>query len=91
MIKNSLVGHILKSSQGAYLLNNVDVEKFLPNETESMRAQIFDFAISGLMTLMLDWFNSGHKESPAEMANVACRLIQQPLFPNLESVGIYKN
>ncbi len=89
MIKNSLVGHILKSSQGSHLLKNVDAEKFLPNETDSMRTQIFNFVISGLMTLMLDWFNGGHKESPSAMAEMACRLIQEPLFQNLERVGIF--
>ncbi|MBR5439127.1 MAG: TetR/AcrR family transcriptional regulator [Clostridia bacterium] len=91
MIKNSLVGHILKHSQSSTLISNVDANKFLPNETEKMRLQIFNFAISGLMTLMLDWFNNGHKETPSEMAEMACRLIQHPLFPSLDSIGIYTN
>lgn len=89
MIKNSLVGHILKLSQSSSLIENVDAKKFLPNETDAMRSQIFNFAISGLMTLMLEWFNGGHKESPAKMAEISCRLIQHPLFPNLNEIGIY--
>lgn len=89
MIKNSLVGHILKLSQSSRLIENVDAKKFLPYETDAMRSQIFNFAISGLMTLMLDWFNGGCKESPAKMAEISCRLIQHPLFPNLNEIGIY--
>ncbi len=89
VINNSLVGHLLKASQGASIIDSSIGEKFLPNETEKMRLQIFNFAISGLMTLMLEWFNGGHKEEPSEMAEIACRLIKQPLFPNLDSLGIY--
>ncbi len=89
IIKNSLTGHLLRNSQTSTVVSGVAVEKFLPNDTSGMRSHVFNFAISGLMTLMLEWFNGGHKESPSAMAEIACRLIQQPLFPNLESVGIF--
>lgn len=89
IIKNSLVGRLLKNSQETSLVNNRIATKFLPNETDLMRMQIFNFVISGLMTLMLEWFESGHKQTPSEMAEVACRLIQEPLFPNLDSLGIH--
>ena len=89
IIKNSLTGHLLRNSQSSSVINNVAIEKFLPNDTSGMRNHVFNFAISGLMTLMLDWFNGGHKESPSAMAEISCRLIHQPLFPNLENVGIF--
>ena len=91
IIGNSLVGHLLKASQGTSIIDSSIGEKFLPNETEKMRSQIFNFAISGLMTLMIEWFNGGHKEQPSEIAEIACSLIQEPLFPNLDKVGIYTN
>lgn len=88
--KNSLLGHLNKFSLDYENNNYVNASKFLPGDLEGHRTYVFNFAISGLMAMMLDWFNKGCKTSTDEMAEIASRMISKPLFPDLESVGIYK-
>ncbi len=90
IIKSSLVGHLLKFSRE--IPNDIiDKSKFLPNDNLLYRTYVFNFAISGLMSIMLDWYNNGCKQSTYEMAEVASRLIGKPLFPNLNKIGIEDN
>lgn len=86
--KNSLTEHLLKFSREAPRESFINVEKFFPSESPWLREQILNFAIQGLMSLMLDWYNGGFKNSTEEMAGVACRMLQSPLFPNLGKLGI---
>ena len=93
--QKSLVKALAKQNMLANLLNyslnfptNVmDLDKFFPNETSWYRTQILSFAVTGLMTLMFRWHENGCKESTMEMARVACRMLEKPLFPNLEDAG----
>lgn len=66
----------------------ISLSRFLPEDSENMRHSIFKFAICGLMFTMLSWYKSGFAESPHEMARTSCRMLSQPLFPNLEKLGI---
>lgn len=70
--------------------NVMDLDKFFPNETPWYRTQILSFAVTGLMTLMFRWHENGAKESTLEMAQVACRILEKPLFPNLDDAGFLK-
>ena len=86
--KNNLI-YILVSSSMKYPVNDViSTRRFLPDDSEWMRGQIFNFTICGLIFLMLDWFRRGFSESAHEMAKTACRILSQPIFPDLESIGI---
>ncbi len=87
IIKSSLIGHLLKFSRE--IPNDaIDMAKFLPDDNSWQRMHVFNFAISGLMSIMLDWYNGGCKQSISEMADVASRLLGKPLFPNLDKIGI---
>ncbi len=88
--KNSILDLLLKFIDNLPVENFIDVSKFFPDETPWMSKQILNFAILGLMLTMLDWYNNGCKQTPKEMAKVACRLLEKPLFPNLENLGIFK-
>ncbi len=90
LIKSSLIDTMLKFNKGLPLAHFIDTNKFFPDETPNTAKQILNFTISGLMSIMIDWYENGYKETPEEMARLACRLIEQPLFKNLESIGIYK-
>ena len=90
LIKSNLIDTMLKFNKGLPLSYFIDVKKFFPNESPEIAKQILNFTISGLMSLMIDWFENGYTKSPAEMATLACRLIEQPLFKNLEDIGIYR-
>lgn len=85
--KSSLVGHLLKFSR-EIPANIIDMSKFLPDENSWSRMQVFNFAISGLMSIMLDWYNAGCNQTTAEMSEIASRLLGKPLFQNLDKIGI---
>lgn len=90
LIKSSLIDMMLKFNKGLPLSYFIDVKKFFPNENEQTAKLILNFLITGLMSITIDWFQNGYKEPPNEMAELACRLIEKPLFGNLEDLGIYK-
>ena len=90
LIKSNLIDTMLKFNKGLPLSYFIDAKKFFPNESPDTAKQILNFTISGLMSIMIDWFENGYTKSPAEMATLACRLIEQPLFKNLEEIGIYR-
>lgn len=62
------------------------VGRFLPEEAEHLKAYISNFAISGLMIMMVNWHRDGFRESPAEMSRIATRLLSKPLFPNIREL-----
>jgi len=49
---------------------------------EDLRIQehVFQFSVSGLMIMMVNWHHSGYRESVQDMTRIALRLISQPLF-----------
>ena len=46
--------------------------------------------VGGLVYTVISWYREGFKESTRDMAKIACRLLREPLFPALESIGIGK-
>jgi hypothetical protein len=44
------------------------------------------FCVSGLLSMVLLWHRDGYVQSPEQMARIATRLLDQPLFPNLEHI-----
>lgn len=86
--KSKLFGHLIQRSIEYSSGKIAGLTKFLKDEDEWVQKQIFQFAVTGLMTMMLDWYNSGFKKSSFEMAQAARRMVASPLFPNLELWGI---
>lgn len=62
------------------------LQRFLPVEYRGMSRHVILFSVCGLMTLALDWHQTGYQESPERLAKIACRLLSTPLFPNVESL-----
>lgn len=86
--KNNMLTYLYKSSKDLLAGGFVNMPKFLPEESVWRQQNIFNFVITGLIGLMLDWFNDGCKQTTDEMAELACRILSNPLFPNLEDLGI---
>ena len=57
-------------------------ERFLQNEERVVQNHVVSFAVCGLMTMMVQWHHNGYPESSSELAQVAARLLTQPLFPH---------
>lgn len=58
--------------------------RFLPNDTPEVRRQVILFCVSGLMSIVLSWHHDGYPQSAEQMAALAVRLIDQPLFPQAD-------
>ncbi len=86
--KSNLTGLLIQSSLQYSISDHINPRKFLPEESDWMRSQVFLFAISGLMTSMLEWYRRGFCESTRSMAEAACRMLSAPLFPTLERLGL---
>jgi len=84
--RSGLTGMLIQASLTFSLSDMINPKKFLPNDSDWIRNQVFRFSICGLMTLMLDWYLNGFKESTAEMSRAACRMLARPLFPELDKL-----
>ena len=86
--RSGLFSHLIDAALDFPVRDMISLEKFLPDDSATMRQSIFKFAICGLMFTMLSWYKSGFAESSQSMARAACRMLSRPLFPNLEKIGI---
>ena len=86
--KSNLIEKLYSHSKQIALGGFVNTNKFLPEETSFNQKQIFNFAVIGLLSVMMDWFNNGCKQSTEEMALIASRLLNSPIFSNLDKLGI---
>ncbi len=86
---SGLLSKVVQTSMDFPIRDMVSLSKFLPGETEWSRPHIFKFAVCGLITMVLGWYQSDFSATDAEMAALGCRMLAHPLFPNLESVGIF--
>ena len=82
---NTLVALSLNFSSSRLL----DISKFLKDEDVGIEKELFCFTIIGLMSLMISWSKDEYKRTSAEMAEITCRLLTAPIFPNLREWGIY--
>lgn len=59
---------------------------FYPTTPPEVQRQVILFCVSGLLSMVLLWHRDGYVQSPEQMARIATRLLDQPLFPNLEHI-----
>ena len=86
--RSGLVGTLIERNISYPVKDVIMLEKFLPDEDRDISESIFKFAFSGLVYTMINWYRDGFATSTADMAKVACRLLREPLFPNLSKLGI---
>lgn len=86
--RSNLTGLLMQASIDYSTSSFINPKKFLPDESEWMRGELFHFAICGLMSIMLGWYRGGFTESTGEMAAAAARMLSRPLFPGLSTLGI---
>ena len=67
----------------------LDLGKFFNSDDAEIKDEMFVFVITGLMSLMISWHKGGYERTTEEMAEITCRLLTSPIFPNLREWGIY--
>lgn len=79
--RSNLSGLLIERSI-AYALSGIPMpRRFLAQDTKDVREQVTTFAVCGLMSMVLNWHHGGYVQPPRHMANMAVRLVSQPLFP----------
>ena len=76
-ISGILVERAIRNTQEAVLFE-------LPEEQREYANAATAFAVCGLMSMVLQWHQSGYRQSVSEMAALAWRLLGSPLAPGLE-------
>lgn len=86
--RSGLMGVLIERTINYPIGDRIFVARFLPDDDEKVRERIFRFAFSGLVYTMICWYRDGFCVSTREMAESACRMLRDPLFPNLRNIGI---
>ena len=70
-----------------YVNQSARMNRIFSKEEEKTREHIIHFITCGLMIMMINWHHEGFRESTLEMAQIAVRLVNQPLFPSGKTVS----
>ena len=82
--RSGLSGILIQRAIG-YTQTKLELPLFLTRDDKKERDYITQFAVCGLMTLVVQWHHEGYPQSVQQMGHVALRLLSQPLFPNMEN------
>ena len=75
-ISSLLVNRIIQQT-----INNSTIPgRFLTSDSEEMQPYVIQFALQGMMSMVLQWHSNGFSESSADLAIRAARLLTRPLF-----------
>ena len=77
--KSGLSGVLVNRAIGHSVLEAMREHKFLTPEEQQAQEYITLFAVSGLMSMVIQWHHDGYTQSPDQMAGIALRLMTQPI------------
>ncbi len=86
MERSGLTGLLMEQSIRFSLSPEALPKRFLAGDTEEMIPQVTAFAAAGAMSMILAWHRQGYARSVNEQADIALRVLTQPLFPHPETV-----
>lgn len=84
LARNGLSGMLVSRAVAFAVTDAVLPMRFLPQDSRNMQMHITMFGVCGLMSMVLNWHDSGYDLPAVEMARIAVRMISQPLFPDAE-------
>ena len=80
-LKRSNISGVLVTRAIEHALSDAGMPvRFLPQQDRAVRRHAIMFGVCGLMSMVLDWHESGYDLSPREMSVIAAKLLTQPLF-----------
>lgn len=79
-LEHSGLSGILMERAISYVGEGVRQKQLLPGEDARIRDHVARFSVCGLMVMVVNWHHGGYRESVQEMAQIALRLVSQPLF-----------
>lgn len=85
LARSGISGMLVNRAVAFALTDDVLPVRFLPNDSREMQQHITMFGVCGLMSMVLNWRDTGFEARPSEMAKIAVRMLSQPLFPGAET------
>lgn len=85
LARSGMSGVLIERAISHALSETVMPSRFLPKDSKEMKKQITMFGVCGLMSMVLTWHHDGYPQTASQMARIAARLLEQPLFPNADS------
>ena len=84
-LKRSNISGVLVTRAIEHALSDVGMPiRFLPQQDRAARRHAIMFGVCGLMSMVLDWHDSGYDLSPREMSVIAAKLLTEPLFTRVD-------
>lgn len=78
----SNLSHVLIHRTIHHTINDIGISgRFLAADPEAAQPRVIQFALWGMMSMMLQWHSSGFAEPVRDLAILAARLLTKPLFP----------
>ena len=84
--RSGLSGAMIERAISYSVSEGVFPLRFLPNEDREVRRHVVMFAVCGMLSMTVKWHQGAYRESVSEMARVAKRLLNEPLFPAAEEL-----
>ena len=81
--KSGLTGMLIERATSHAMSEFSDVEKYLSDFSKNEKLVAYQFVISGLLAMTINWYRSGFAETLPNMARSAAKIITKPLFENL--------
>jgi len=82
--RSDMSGVLIERAIAHALTESVMPNRFLMFESKDIQKHITMFGVCGLMSMVLNWHHEGYSQPSGQMANIAVRLLAQPLFPEAE-------
>ena len=83
-LANSGLSGVLVQRAIGHAVEETSRDKTLTNQ-DQQNAQKYStlYAVSGIMSLVIQWHHDGYPQTPKQMAKIAHGLVTRPLIPNL--------
>ena len=79
--RSGMSGVLMERSISHALSANAMPLRFLPRNDPEFAKHVVMFSVCGLMSMVLTWHHEGYRQPASAMAQIAGKLLVQPLFP----------
>lgn len=83
--KSNLSGILVQRAIGHSVLENKKDRPHLPAEEQQAMEYFMLFAVTGLMSMVIQWHRDGYPQSVKQMADIASRLVTRPMASDIFS------
>ena len=84
--RSNLSGVLIQRAIEHALSESAFHRRFLPGEERTAQEYVTMFSVCGMMSMVVQWHHDGYLQSIQQMAQIAVRLLSQPLFPDAEKL-----